>query len=476
MIDRHSGTIDGMNIKYAARRIIRGLFALGGLLFVAYVLSVLVIRMDLYFAIVAGIIVIASIFLSRWFMLGIIIFATIAPFNIGNSPAVMGAEASYKAGVMPSQLGLFFLCAFWGIKRFFGDGIKLAKTRLNLPIAVFFSVAVLSAMSSYFIWDDDVSRYDKQFLYQVSEIGIWALCAVAFFLTASAMRDKRWIAALYWPLVIVGIYVTFFQVSGIGMPWTINRSTFITAFAATLTTARILYGKESAAGKIGLAVLLGIFILGSFWSRSWVSGWLTTGFGMMLVVFYYSRKLFAVAVLLLMIGFTLYSAPVLTVYDESQAEGDMDRINLWVDAANMAMAVNPILGIGPADYLTYSRKYGSVWYGNTTYTTAHSDYAQMIAELGLFGIIAFIWLIVAGIRTGFDAIRDGPVELRWFTVGATAIFAAIAVTSLVGDYLLPSRVNGGIWSFSTSVFPWLLLGAAAATVQPEHDYDLEAIY
>lgn len=476
MIDRLSGTMEGMNVKDAARRVVRGLFALGGLLFVAYALSVLVIRMDVYFAIVAGIVVIASIFLSRWFMLGIVLFAMIAPFNIGNSPAVMGAEASYKAGVMPSQLGLIFLCAFWGITRFFGDGIKLAKSRLNLPIAVFLGVAILSAITSYVVWDEDVIRYDKQLLYQVSEIGIWGFCVAAFFLAASAMRDKRWIAALYWPLAIVGIYVTFFQVSGMQMPWIINRSMFITAFAATLTIAKILYGKESGAGKIGLAMLLGVFILGLFWSRSWVSGWLTAALGMMFVVFYYSKKMFGAALLILIIGFALQPAPVHTVYSESQAEGDMDRIDLWVDAANMAMTVNPILGIGPADYLAYSRKYGSVWYGNTTYTTAHSDYAQIIAELGLFGIIAFLWLIVAGIRTGFDTIRDSPAELKWLTVGATAIFVAIAVTSLVGDYLLPSRVNGGIWSFSTSIFPWLLLGAAVATIQPDDDHNAEAVY
>lgn len=470
MIGRLSGAIDG---KEAARKALGALFALGGILFTGYILSSLIIRMDVYFVAVVGIIVITSIILSQWFALGIILFALIAPFNTGNSPAVLGAEASYRAGVMPSQLGLVFLCGYWGITKFFGGGIKIARSRLNIPLAVFFSVAIASMASSYVIWDDGVHRYDKQLLYQVSEIGIWGLCVAAFFLTASSMKDRRWIGALYWPIAIAGIYAAFFQVSGMEPPWSINRSTFITAFAAILTTARVVLGKESAWGKIGLAVLLGIFLLGSFWSRSWVSGWLTASLGIMIVVLFYSRRMFVVTAIVLLLAMSIQPAAINTVYSESHAEGDMDRVDLWVDAARMASSVNPVLGIGPSDYLAYSRKYGSVWYGNTTYTTAHSDYAQVIAELGLFGIIAFLWLVIAGIRTGLDTVHKGPRELKWLTVGATAIFAAIAVTSLVGDYLLPSRVNGGIWSFGTSIFPWLLLGAAVATVQPQEDRSAE---
>ncbi|MEN6371577.1 MAG: O-antigen ligase family protein [Armatimonadota bacterium] len=472
MIGRLSGAIDR---REAAKKAVGAVFTVGGILLIGYILSSMIIKLDVYFVIVVGIIVLVSIILSRWFALGIVLFALIAPFNTGNSPAVLGAEASYRAGVMPSQLGLVFLCAFWGITRFFGSGIKLAKSRLNLPAAVFLGVAVASMISSYFIWDDGVHRYDKQLLYQVSEIGIWALCVAAFFLAASSMKDKRWIGALYWPVAIIGIYATFFQVTGLEWPWSITRSTFITAFAAILTTARVLFGKESAGGKIGLAVLLGIFLLGSFWSRSWVSGWLTASLGITMVVLFYSRKMFAVTAVILLLAIAVQPAAMNTVYSESRSEGDMDRFDLWADAAKMASSVNPILGIGPADYFAYSKKYGSVWYGNTTYTTAHSDYAQMIAELGLFGIAAFIWLVVAGIRTGIDTVRKGPKELKWLTVSATAIFAAIAITSLVGDYLLPSRVNGGIWSFSSSVFPWLLLGAAVAAAQPgEEDYGEEA--
>jgi O-antigen ligase len=131
----------------------------------------------------------------------------------------------------------------------------------------------------------------------------------------------------------------------------------------------------------------------------------------------------------------------------------------------MADSVNPMLGIGPSNYVAYSRKYATVWYGEETYQYAHSNYAQMIAEIGWLGFIVFLWLIFAGIRTGIRSVRKVSRDIRWFTIGSTAIFIGIAFSSLVGDYLLPSRTNGGLNSFGTSVFVWLLLGASVSAVR-----------
>jgi hypothetical protein len=76
-----------------------------------------------------------------------------------------------------------------------------------------------------------------------------------------------------------------------------------------------------------------------------------------------------------------------------------------------------------------------------------------------------LWLIFGGIRTGIRTVRKTPYDFRWFTVGVASIFIAVSGSSLVGDYLLPSRTNGGLNSFGSSVFVWMLLGAAVSAVR-----------
>lgn len=467
MIEQRFDAAGGVGTADVARHGIRSLSRIAGLLLLAYIVSTLVVRMDVYFVVLAGIAIAAALILSRRFEFGLLLYFLIAPFNRGNSPAVLGAGASYDAGIMPSQMGLAVLSVFWAVSQFFGGGIRIVKTRLNAPFLAFFGVAIASIAAAGFIWDADVQRFDNQLLYQVSEVGIWALCAAAFFLTANSIKGKGWIAALYWPVVIVALYVSYFQFTRAEMPIRISHNVFIVAYAATLTTARLVFRKESMGVKLALGLLLALFLTAAFYNRVWVSGWLSTSLGVMVVLVLYSRRLFAALAVAALFMLFIYPAYFHSIYDDSRHEGDLDRITMWGDAARMAGNTNPLLGIGPGDYMTYGRKYGSSWYGENTYTTPHSNYPQMIAELGILGIAAFLWLLVAGVRTGYDSIRGNPGQLKWFAAGATAIFASIAVTSLVGDYILPSRVNGGIWTFSTSVFPWLLLGAAVAGAQPE---------
>lgn len=462
MIDRLARASMALGVRETAVKVVRLLVSVAGICTLAYILSTLVLRTDVYFVVLAAVVVAASIILSRRFELGIFLFLLIAPFNTGTSPAVLGEEASYNAGIMPSQASLAFLCFYWLVSGMLGSGFRIERTRLNGPLYVFFGLAIASMVMSFFVWDPEVQRYKQQILYPVSEIGLWILCAAAFFMTASKMRNQSWLKALFWPVVIVALYAAVFQITDLEMIWSISRSTFTVAFAATVVMARLFFGRDSSSVKVGLALLLGVFLTAILWNTAWVSGLISAILGIAFVLLLYSRKVFAVVAVACLILLLAQPGALHSIYHESRSQGDMDRLNMWGDAARMASSTNPLFGIGPASYLAYSRKFGSVWYGHTTYTTAHSDYAQIIAEMGLLGILSFVWLVIVGAKVGLEAIRKTPADLKWLSVAGTSVFAAIAVTSLVGDYLFPSRVNGGIWSFGTSVIPWVLLGAAVA--------------
>jgi len=467
-VERYTDTVEGRAPRVeAARKVARAAAAVVGLLLLAYAISILVVRLDVYFAVLAGVAGAAALVLTVRFELGILMYLLVAPFITGQSPSVLGPEASSSAGVMPSEAGLVFLCLLWAASQAFGRGIRLVRTRLNLPILVFFIVAASSMAVAAYTWDLSVERQSKQSLYELTEVGLWLLCPAAFFLAANGIRRREWLPALFWPVVTLGLYAAACQVAGVEMPLRVVRSGFLIAFAIVMTAARLLIGKEKPAAKVGLALLLVVLFASALWDRTWVSGWGAAILGFMLVVIFHSRRLFAaLAVIILFVTF-VYPGFYYSIYYQSAEEGDLDRLAMWRDSVNMAVRTNPVLGIGPASYVAYSKQYASVWHGRGTYSTAHSDYAQMIAELGALGLAAFLWLVAAGVATGLDAIRRTRSDIRWLAVGATAVFASIAVTSLIGDYLLPSRVNGGIWSFGTSVFPWLLLGGAVAAREEE---------
>ncbi|MBI2843219.1 MAG: O-antigen ligase family protein [Armatimonadetes bacterium] len=449
-------------VRTAVARGLKLIFAVSGLLMLSYAVSLFVLRMNPYYAMLAAIAVAAAVLLSAKFEIGLVAFCLVAPFKVGHSPTVLSSQASYDARVMPSEVGLVLLCLFWIGSQMLGSGLRLIRTRLDIPILTFFGVAAASMLASFVIWDPEIPRYSKPVLFQVAEIGIWVLCVAAYFLAANSFKSSAWMAAVYWPIAAVGLYVSFFQVSGLEMPLGITHSTFMIAFAVTLTAAKLFFERSGRSVKLGYLLLIIVYMVGVMWNRGWVSGWLAACIGVGVVTFLYSKRMFAVfsvtAIVVIVISGFFNS-----VYDESHQEGDLDRIDLWGDAVSMATRTNPLLGIGPGDYLAYARRYGTIWYGDKTYTTPHSNYAQLIAELGLLGIAAFLWIVVAGIKTGAETIRKSSRDLKWLAVGATAVFASMAVASLFGDYLFPSRVNGGIWTFGTSLFPWFLLGTAVAS-------------
>lgn len=456
-----------------AQRGKRLLISMVGILLLSYTISMIVMRLSPPYAILAGGAVIAALVLSMKFELGLLFYVLICALQPSGEQGMRGATMNVGFGIVPLAI-LGVLCLFWLVAKTFRDEPKVEKTRLSPASLWFFIVAGASVAATLVIWNQNVRANQFGLLVNFAEVMLWVLCVAAFYVTANCTTNKKWLTAIFWLVVILASYFSVFQMAGRMQPLAMPRGTFIVAYAAILCVARVIFGTESRAAKTGYAFLALLFLANTVWDPTWVSGWLAAGLGAGFVILFYSRKIFVVATIIVLFAMLVYPGFIHSIYDQSRQEGDMDRANLWTDAVRMAVASNPMLGVGPGNYRTYNREFSSIWYGNRTYTTAHSDFAQMIGEIGLFGIVMFLWLIVAGIRTGVDSAKRSASNTKWLSIGATAIFASIAVTSLVGDYLLPSRINGGIATFGTSVLPWILLGAAVAVSRRNVDEAEEA--
>jgi O-antigen ligase len=406
---------------------------------------------------------------------GLVVYFLIAGLAFGESPGVQSPHSGYSAGAMPSQLLLGFLTMLWFARALFAEGFRFAKSDLNRPLLALGLVALASLLTNNVLRGTRELLFHQLLITQIAEVALLGCSICAFFLVANALRSAGSIRAAVVPVILLGLYFAAHRIVGFELPIPMPWGSFILAAALSLVYARLLFGRHERKHRIGLSLLFAVLLIAAYKNLSWISGCVAASGAIMVVSWYRSRPLAIILLMLVLIALFVYPGIYASIHEESETGGDFDRFIIWQDAFRMFMAVSPLLGIGPGNYHPYIYYHGTIWYGSGTYTTAHSNYAQMAAELGLVGLAVFIWVVVSGIRAGHSAVRNAPSDLRWLAVGATAFFASMAVSSLFGDYLFPSRGNNGIVNFGTTVYAWLILGAAVAAANLDSESRPESV-
>jgi len=426
------------------------------------VIAGFVTRCSAYYVVVGTSALLLGMLLVRNLQLGLWGYLFVAALAFGESPGIQSPHSGYRAGLMPSEVMMAFLAILWLWRAVFVRGFRITKSELNLPLVALGAVALISLVLN------NVLRGTRQLLFhqlaitQVAEVGLLCFSVCAFFVAANTWHDPKWLRRLFVPVVLVGLYFAAHRLVGFALPVPVVWGSFLLSSAIVFVYARLLFDDLNRPRRIGFALILLFMLAAAYMSLSWVSGWIAVTGAILVASFYRSKALAAVLVLLALTAMFIYPGVYHPVREESELGGDFDRFVIWHDAFDMFMAVSPVFGVGPGNYHPYVYYHNSLWFGGRTYTTAHSNYVQMAAELGLVGFAVFVWVLAAGVIAGHRAVRRAPPELKWLAVSATAIFSSMIVASILGDYLFPSRGNNGIVSFGTTVYTWLILGAAVA--------------
>jgi len=423
-----------------------------------------VLKSPVYYVIGLSLVTIIVLILANNIELGLFAYMFIAAFGFGESPGVQSPNSHYKAGLLPSELLLMLLIAIWIVGRFFkGEKPKWVTSAINLPLILFGFTAILSvALNNLLV---GAKRLEHLLLItQIAEVGLLWCTIGAFFLFANALRNEKWIGRLFTPIVLIGVYVGTAQLLHVHPPIPTTWGPFLVGSALCFLYSRLLFDSLSSGKKVLFTSLTLILTAATYVNLSWVSGWLAVSVALLIITFYKSKTL---AVSMIILGaFVMFVYPGIygNVQKEAEDGGDYDRLIIWQDAYHTVMEVNPVLGIGPGNYAAYAYEHSTLWWANNqkTYTTAHNNYVGILAEDGFVGLFMFIWVILAGIVSGHKASKRSPPEFKWLAISATAMFAGVAVACIGGDYLFPSRGNNGIVHFGTTVYVWLILGAAVA--------------
>jgi putative inorganic carbon (HCO3(-)) transporter len=125
------------------------------------------------------------------------------------------------------------------------------------------------------------------------------------------------------------------------------------------------------------------------------------------------------------------------------AGGIDPRFRLW-EVTPEIIADHPVIGIGENAFPEVAPRY-NLLLGNSrsTFEHAHNIPLTIAAELGLVGLAALAWFVVALGRVLVLGYRRGAAERQGMLVALAAAFVAVAVQGLV-DYTLRSAVIVGV--------------------------------
>ena len=137
------------------------------------------------------------------------------------------------------------------------------------------------------------------------------------------------------------------------------------------------------------------------------------------------------------------------------------RLNVWMAVLDM-IRDRPILGIGPGNS-AFNKIYPYYQRPRFTALSAYSVVLEVLVESGLLGLTAFVWMLLAVVYQGLDAIRR--MRAAWNSDGYWAIAAIAAVGGLLGQGLFDT-----VWYRpQVNVLWWLSVAIIASFYRsPEH--------
>lgn len=425
-------------------------------------------KANLYYvaAIVAAV---ALVFLVSWkFEAALMIYALVAFMPWGQTPDLAVGGSGVGKGVYVSEAMLGFLLIIWAGKYLFST---LPKKRIGsgfyLPIALYLAYSILNVVNAYIFWDPHVDRIYQKPIVNVIEIGIRFLSAGALVMFATTISNKKWLKRTTICVMIPGFYNLFNGFIGQKIPVAAPWWPCMALLPIGYCLAVALDSKISARNRVLgiLVVVLAVFVI-LIKGMSWVSGWLGLMGTLGCIAFIKNKKVFfSAAVLGLIVICIAWPFIHKNVVVSSEDEGDFDRFSLM--AASFKYATHFPLGVGFGNYRTYnSYHYGELW-KTTTYTSAHGTYSQHLSEGGIPGFILFVSIILSGfywVYKEYCSIEDNCYS-KIFLLAVLGQIVGIAASAILGDYIIPTYHNGGLTTFSATVYSWIIWGLAIAHVR-----------
>lgn len=350
--------------------------------------------------------------------------------------------------------------------------VVLLKSPAIPPLLAFLGVTILAFLNGQIPWYPvDPAPMDGQ----VGAILILLVVVSAFMLAAHQIKDVVW---LKWMVFLfLGLGTIFIVASLVPqlrsivirfLPPQVSSGSMFWTWMTTLAFSQAVFNKKlsnSVRAGLGL-IVLAILYVALIPARAWISGWLPPLISLFVIMWIGLPRQ---AIYATLVGGVALLTQVQNLLDNLIYVGDnsyseVTRLEAWRIIAQI-VKVNPILGVGPANYSYYTPLFPILgWY---VQFNSHNNYVDIVAQTGILGLICIIWFIWAITKVALRVrkmVPEGGFE-QAYVYGMIGGIVATFAAGMLGDWFLPYVYNATIRSLRTSIIPWLFMGGLLALEQ-----------
>ncbi len=250
----------------------------------------------------------------------------------------------------------------------------------------------------------------------------------------------------------------------------VNTGGMFTLWVVALAFGQAVFNRKLLLWQRGalLALCAGYLYWGFFLHISWLAGWLPVYFAVGILIFQRSKKA-ALVLALLAVAFVIVRADYLrtAMQRESVSSGET-RLAAW--RVNWLVTKEHwLFGTGPAGYAAYYMSY----YSEQGMAT-HSNYVDILSQLGVVGMGIILWLFGVILWTGYRLtrrLRGRGDFAEGLANAATAGTLACMLIMGFGDWLFPFAYTQTIMGYDYAAYNWLFMGTIMVLnrLYPPHD-------
>jgi O-antigen ligase len=438
-------------------------FTLGG--------AVLISQASIGIAVVViiGLIVAIFTFLNAEFAL----YALIIAMLLGPQVGLSGAEGEMVRGRGVTLRVDDFLLVIIGLTWFFKTAVEkelglLLKTPLNGPIGMYLLVCVISTLFGYMMGrvkgTAGVFFVLKYFEYYV-----------IYFMAVNLLREKkqleRFLLTMFIVCFIVSLIAIYSMMQGIrasapfegatGEPNTLGGYLI---FMISLAIGLLLtWGTRKQKFLLAALLLVSTIALAATLSRT---SWIALGPMALSLLYFSDKKKIIMFALLVCIIAAPFAAPksvqdrILFTVQQQKQEGQMKVGNVRVDTSTSAR-FESMRQVLTRDFA----KQPIIGFGITGYAFLDAQYARVLAETGLLGFLAFLYLLRSIYRNAKETYyHTHDLFYKGLTLGYITGFFALLIHCIGANTFIIVRIMEPFWFLTAMIIMIPIIQAHSKTL------------
>lgn len=360
--------------------------------------------------------------------------------------------------------------------------IVIIRSYTITPLVLLVAIAVISFFVGFIPWYPiSGAPVDAR----IGGLFIFVVVVCAYLLVAHHIRNIRWLKAMVFLFIGIGAIYVFARLIPPARPVLRiyddgSTGSVFWIWIVSLTLSQGMFNEELKKWQRGLllAITAASFMVTLGISLGWTSGWAPALVATMVILWVGWPRLAFVVSTVGGAGVLIMLPQILerVIYVGDNSYSQVTRLAAWSIVGEI-VKVNPILGLGPANYSWYTPLFPimGVWYVRFN---SHNNYVDLVAQVGLLGLLAFLWFAWEVGKLGWSlrtAVPKGSFA-RAYTYGALGGLVATMVTAMLGDWVIPYVYNIGVNGLRSGILSWLFLGGFVVldqlyVIQPRGEAD-----